>query len=131
MFKDAKVGDKVYDITIGWGVVMLIAEDDCSILVKFQDKGIKRYDINGYENKSNTRSSLYWSEIEFNIPKKPLPKLEIDTPVIVSGSIKRHFSHFSEDGKIYCFDNGRTSWTTDRVTLWDNWELAEKEDLDV
>lgn len=41
-------------------------------------------------------------------------KVEVDTPVLVSNDnkewIKRYFARY-EDGNVYCWLNGRTSWT--------------------
>jgi hypothetical protein len=79
---------------------------------------------------------LFWDEIEIIAPKKPLPNLEIDTPVIVRNyedgeTFNRYFSHFTPNGKIACFYRGSTSWSKPKAkhtetSEWDFWELAEK-----
>jgi hypothetical protein len=61
-----------------------------------------------------------------------LPQLEVDTKVIVGESylphFRRYFSHFGEDGRIYCFAGGNTSWSADgETTPWRYWKLAEEE----
>ena len=73
--------------------------------------------------------TLFWNEIKFKVPKKPLP---LDTKVIVwdgekeEGQLKRHFKRFAEDGRIICFPQGKTSWTTHDVELkWEHWEVEE------
>ncbi len=38
-------------------------------------------------------------------------KVEVDTPVIISGNLKRHFAGV-ENGSIMVWSNGQTSWTT-------------------
>ena len=63
-------------------------------------------------------------------------KVPVDTKIIVwedgreSNKVKRHFAKF-EDGKIYAWTNGETSWTIQKdkcVSRWDNAELAEVAD---
>ena len=60
----------------------------------------------------------------------PVPDLKRDDPVIVwqknnTETFRRYFSHFNEDGDIVCFENGKTSWTTDKTTVWDYYKLTE------
>jgi hypothetical protein len=68
-------------------------------------------------------------------------KVPVDTPIWVwedgceGIKIKRHFAKF-EDGKIYVWNDGKTSWTVEKdkwsvekdnhVSKWDNAELAEE-----
>ena len=64
-------------------------------------------------------------------------KVPVDTKIIVwedgceSNKVKRHFAKF-EDGKIYAWNNGMTSWSSEEdkcvSTKWDNAELAEVAD---
>lgn len=63
-------------------------------------------------------------------------KVPVDTKIIVwedgreSYKVKRHFAKF-EDGKIYAWVMGATSWSIDYdvdVSCWDNAELAEVAD---
>ena len=45
---------------------------------------------------------------------------------------KQHFKEFGKNGKIECFDNGKTSFTAyddNDWSLWDNWELYEEKDV--
>lgn len=58
-------------------------------------------------------------------------KVEVDTPVLVSNDnkewIKRYFARY-EDGNVYCWLNGKTSWTAIRelaIGHWDYTKLAE------
>lgn len=59
-------------------------------------------------------------------------KVAVDTPILVrkfkDGKwIKRHFAYF-EDDKVYAFDGGGTSWTSERhgdTTSWLYARLAE------
>jgi hypothetical protein len=136
-FKDAKVGDKVWDFIYGWGEIKKmnsIARQGFPMEVLFIcDEDSEFYTYGGKEI-TEYNQTLFWDE--FEIPKeayiKPLPKLETDTEVIVWSpprykAHKRHFSHFTRKGKMACFTNGLTSWTSDKdhTTIWDNWELAD------
>lgn len=58
-------------------------------------------------------------------------KVEVDTPVLVSNDnkewIKRYFARY-EDGNVYCWLNGKTSWTAIcelSIGHWDYTKLAE------
>ena len=60
-----------------------------------------------------------------------LPDLKVDTKVIVrpcygGKSYARYFSHF-EDGKMYCFKDGATSWSNgnNKPTEWKYWFIPE------
>lgn len=129
-FETAKVCDRVWSVTKGWGEI--IAIDDKSsypLSVKFDCGMYDTFDYNGYLAKTHIRQSIFWDEVKIEAPQKPLPDLAVDTKVIVWNSVvpktKRHFSHFSPEGKIVCFDKGLTSWTSDGTSEWSKWELAE------
>ena len=58
-------------------------------------------------------------------------KVEVDTPVLVSNDnkewIKRYFARY-EDGNVYCWLNGKTSWTAIcelSIGHWNYTKLAE------
>lgn len=58
-------------------------------------------------------------------------KVEVDTPVLVSNDnkewIKRYFARY-EDGNVYCWLSGKTSWTAIcelSIGHWDYTKLAE------
>ena len=62
-------------------------------------------------------------------PSQPLPKLEVDTKVLVWDDKyhmhqKRYFSHFNSNNSICVFMYGNTSWTTTQTIEYSNWELA-------
>lgn len=131
MFKDAKVGDKAWSIQAGWGTIYHISKERPYPIEFKSDISNKQYcfTYNGMYREIDTNPTLFWNE--FKIPKeafiKPLPDLKIDTKVIVwneeNKKFKRHFSHF-KDGKIYCFNDGTSSWNaTDNSGYWRNWEI--------
>lgn len=139
-FRNAKVGDRVWDIQYGWGVITDIDKSvgiSFPIIIWFYIEEKKTFDIKG-RMKPKVNPTLFWNE--FEIPNeafiKPLPKLEVDTLVWVWDNFKgekllRFFSHFDEDGNIYTFDDGGdSSIGLHNTTEWDNWELYEPKKKD-
>ena len=135
MFKDAKIGDRVFDYTLQeWGKIIDISTKNITrpIKVLFNIYGTEGYTIDGRNLLESVVPVLFWDEVKPIIPpEKPLPKLKVDTRVFVwdlnkMGKLNRYFSHFGLNGKIHCFLDGSTSWSNNEVTSsWDNWELAE------
>ena len=75
-----------------------------------------------------------WLMGEYEEPKEPeidWSKVEVDTPILVAHFelgewSKRYFAKY-EDGRVYAWDNGRTSWNTSTMTFWKHAKLAEEE----
>ena len=134
MFKDAKVGDKVFDYTLQeWGQINAISTKNITrpIKVLFDIYGTEGYTIDGRNLLGSVAPVLFWNEVKpITPPEKPLPTLKVDDKVLVwdnnpTRKLKRYFSHFDSNGKIHCFLDGSTSWSRNESTaLWDNWELA-------
>jgi len=134
MFEDYKVGDKVWKYGVGWIEITEI-NNEWAYPISCSDG--YTYSMDGKLHVNNYFPSIFPNK--FKIPQKafikPLPKLKVDTKVLVwdDGVVvkeKRHFSHFNKYGKIVCFDNGTTSWSNynDYKYTWDNWELYIEED---
>ena len=74
---------------------------------------------------STENRDLLWSiedKVDWN-------KVEVDTKVLVRNKtddnwLKRHFAKY-EDGKVYVFKNGRTSWSSRGITHWQETKLWE------
>ena len=103
MFSNAKIGDKVWSLTRGWGTIT-IDEDhgqssDYPIHVRFDKGSNDYYTVCGKFYTHDINPSLFWDEIKLEIPKKPLHKLEVDTKVLVwnNGETKyrRHIHSFT------------------------------------
>ena len=130
MFEHAEVGDKVWDIRQGWGVVSKITPSHTyPIDVEFEYED-DTYTWDGYFTLDNVNPSLFWDEIKIEAPPKPLPDLQVDAKVFVwnnpESRLCRHFSHFDEDGVLHTFDHGRTSFSSIGSTdSWSCWKLAE------
>jgi len=130
IFEDYKVGEKVWKYGAGWIEITEI-NNESAYPIACSDG--YTYSMDGKLHVNNRLASIFPNE--FKIPKeafiKPLPKLEVDTKVLVwddfmGQSVKRYFSHFNKDGKVVCFHEGKTSWSADnQTTTWDNWELAQ------
>lgn len=129
-FETAKVDDKVFDIKHGWGLISKVFPKNMRpITVQFRCTN-RSYMFNGKYSETDRNQVLFWDEVIITPPSKPLPKLEVDTKVLVwehgSYKIKAHFSHFDSDNKICVFSLGKTSWTKDNNTqAWTFWELAK------
>ena len=73
-----------------------------------------------------------WLLEEYEEPEVDWSKIKIDTPILVRDFedakwAKRHFAKY-EDGKVYAWINGVTSWTTEgHGVMWNYAKLAEKE----
>ena len=61
-------------------------------------------------------------------PEIDWSKVKVDTPILVSGDNiswrRRHFAKY-ENGKVYAFDGGNTSWTGGRTGSWKYAKFAE------
>ena len=132
-FEDAKVGDRVWALSSGWGTVVDINKYRTlyPIQVSF---GLTTctYTTDGKSFIDHISQALFWDEVVITPPEKPLPKLEVDTKVLVWDYPSReptrgYFSHFSKNGKIATFSLGRTSWSIEKepTLTWEYWELAK------
>ena len=76
---------------------------------------------------------MLWLLEEYEEPEVDWSKIKIDTPILVRDFedakwAKRHFAKY-EDGKVYAWSNGVTSWTTEgHGVMWNYAKLAESED---
>ena len=75
-----------------------------------------------------------WLFSEYEEPEVDWSKVKVDTPILVKSEEKnlgyrRYFAKF-EDGKVYAWVNGGTSWTrtNDAVRAWEFAKLAESEE---
>ena len=92
--------------------------------------------LNGEGVTCNDRR-IVWAEEEYVEPSIEWGTIPVDTPILVKncGSDiwnKRYFSRF-ENGKIYAWSGGCTSWSSDSensVTEWKFAKLLEMEDIE-
>ena len=129
-FETAQVGDRVYHYRYGWSTITNIKkESDYPIII---DYDFFSFTYEGFADKSDKNRILFWDEVIITPPEKPLPKLEVDTKVLVwdrhyHTKERRYFSHFEKNGKIATFSEGRTSWSMNNTPsiVWNYWELAK------
>ena len=77
-----------------------------------------------------------WLLEEYEEPETDWSKVEVDTPILVRNSEyqewnKRYFAGYGNDGYIYAWNSGSTSWTaynSSDVTEWEHAKLAESEE---
>ena len=128
-FENAKVGDRVYHYKYGWSTITNIKkESDYPIIIDYDFS----FTYEGYADKSDKNRTLFWDEVTISPPTKPLPRLEVDTKVLVWDTqggepIRRYFSHFEKNGQLAAFAEGRTSWSVQNkpTIVWKYWELAK------
>lgn len=92
-------------------------EDDC--LFYFSDAG------------SCINARKKWANSEYVEPPVDWSKVAVDTPILIRDSSfsewgKRYFAKY-ENGIVYAWSNGTTSWSGDRCTPWKLAKLPEKE----
>lgn len=79
--------------------------------------------------------ALNWLFSEYKEPEVDWSKIKVDTPILVGNTEndvthKRYFAKY-EDGKVYTWGGGTTSWTVSGeydVTFWKYAKLAESEE---
>ena len=127
-FETAQVGDSVWRLDYGKWVTIdgVIKTDIYPIKIRTD-----HFTMDGVQQGGGNWRVLFWDEVKIVPPEKPLPKLEVDTKVLVWDDkegikLPRHFSHFEKDGKMATFTEGRTSWSKANVVVWNYWELAEE-----
>ena len=76
-----------------------------------------------------------WLLKDYEEPETDWSKVEVDTPILVrtvegADWVKRNFAKY-EGGRVYVWNNGKTSWTAldnECVTPWQYAKLAESEE---
>lgn len=74
---------------------------------------------------------INWANSEYVEPPIDWSKVAVDTPILVTQSgilrwVKRHFAKY-ENGRVYAWNHGKTSWSSDRCTRWKLAKLPDKE----
>lgn len=69
MFRNAKVGDRVWDFVYGWGTIIhIFYEKEYPITFKSDTNRICNFRFDGKRNINDINPSLFWNEIKFEIP---------------------------------------------------------------
>lgn len=84
-FDGIKVGDRVYEMQYGWGIVIQVDRDSfLGIEVEFEDGRSGWLTFDGKFDEE-TNQVLFWSKPEFTPP--PRPKRRVKKPVGVEGTV--------------------------------------------
>lgn len=122
MFRDAKVGDRVWSFKYGWGVVKKIhtASREYPLEIEFKNEISISYSLVGKYNFSNLLPDLYWDEIKFEIPKKPAEKKKyyLWAVSVYSFEVEYILKEFLDDNG--CFTDGA------KHPDWDSFQTKEK-----
>lgn len=98
-------------------------------------KGLSCHDCDFVNSCADCENQIEkWANSEYVEPPVDWSKVPVDTPILVkpreeSEWIERHFAKF-ENGEVYVWDNGTTSWTADPeyITHWGYARLPESEE---
>lgn len=90
--------------------------------------------FNGSDAMCCVDKRIIWANSEYVEPPVDWSKVAVDTPILVRNSEeevweKRHFAKY-ENGIVYAWGNGATSWTGNRCTSWKLAKLPHKENSD-
>ena len=85
--------------------------------------------FNGYDYCGDKTDK--WANSEYVEPPVDWSKVAVDTPILVRDSIfckwiKRYFAKY-ENGSVYVWNNGATSWSGDGCRVWQLAKLPDKE----
>lgn len=85
-----------------------------------------------FANQGSCRGALNkWLYEEYKEPQVDWSKVKVDTPILVSNRkkdgewYKRYFAKY-ENGKVYTFSDGCTSWTANMTCSWSCAKLYEE-----
>ena len=96
---------------------------------------LKKDDCAGIYCSECISRQLLWYLEEYEEPKVDWSKVKVNTPILVKETenknwIRGYFAKY-EDGKIYAWSNGRTSWTTSYMISWKYAKLVENKEPEV
>ena len=74
---------------------------------------------------------MLWLLEDYEEPEVDWSKVEVDTPMLVRANeakpwVRRYFAKY-EDGIVYAWNDGRTSWNEAVATVWKYAKLAESD----
>ena len=99
---------------------------------------LKQNGCGGMDCEQCNMIQMIWLMKEYEEPKVDWSKVEVDTPILVRDSentewLKKYFAKY-ENGHVYVWNLGRTSWTAPNdksVSAWSYAKLAESEESEV
>ena len=93
---------------------------------------LKQSDCGGIDCDQCNMLQMIWLMKEYEEPEVDWSQVEVNTPILVRDSkntewVKKHFAKV-ENGIVYAWNNGKTSWTTEGMVDWKYAKLAEGEE---
>jgi hypothetical protein len=70
-FENAQVGDRVWSIRHGWGIIDFITDNKIYVVFDYLNK-TRIFTFNGKSVDDDLNPTLFWDEVEINIPQKPI-----------------------------------------------------------
>ena len=114
MFKNAKVGDKVWDFVFGEGVITEIS--DCKpypLTVTFKDDVCTTFSYDGKFH-LNCNQSLFWDRFEFTPPAKPFDLVDYLNKNLITKEFKK-----GEDNFYLIYDPKYNMWRRAQSTRFE------------
>lgn len=134
-------GQRAYCMMVGWGTITDTNSGSSYPILFIPDADVTSMVYTGdgtYYEGLGERVLFHERPIitGFEPEPKPLPDLEVDTPLwvrnakqpVLTGWHRRHFAKWSPGGKAQCFCDGTTSHGTDDptdLTTWDEYSLTD------
>lgn len=76
MFADAKVGDRVWSVLLGWGTVINVSNAGSLVIhVKFDCGRNDNFSKKGYRLSDDVYPALFWDEVKITPPPRPKRKV--------------------------------------------------------
>ena len=129
MTNKEKYGNKIIELAIDEGVLALKnGEPAPCAKIKCEDCDYGKSDsCGGSEYKFRE-----WLNSEYVEPPVDWSKVAVDTPILVRDSEKeswrkRYFAKY-DNGIVYAWSGGTTSWSAERSTYWKMAKMAESEE---
>lgn len=132
MFSKAKVGDRVWSLLWGWGIISKVDQQEhpYPIRVEFDIDEVEWFTLCGKYLLEHINPTLFLDEVKITPPH---PKLAVDTPILVRDEDDEdwqpaHFARFTPEG-VVTWVGGRTSYTNGGYgeISWEQWKLTESE----
>lgn len=121
--------EKYYDELMDYALAGVAIDKNTNKIVSC--KGFKCVDckFNQYPDVECDSSKLIWLNEEYIEPETDWSKVEVDTPILVRNTEwqtwrVRHFAKY-EDGKVWGWNDGRTSYTSLWIDPIDSWDFAQ------
>ena len=131
MTNKEKYGNKIIELAID-KVVLALKNGEPALCAKIKCEGCDFYEP--YSCGRSTYNFREWLNSEYVEPPVDWSKVAVDTPILVRDFVggewaRRYFAKY-ENGIVYAWENGATSWSAHRsnITDWGMAKLAESEE---